>query len=142
MLKIQTDTKDQFIRAHGDEDAGYDIVASEYNVIYPGKSQLISTGLIVAIPKGYVGVIKSRSGLAVKHDIEAGAGVIDPGYRGEVKVLLRNFGTETYGIAPGDKIAQMLILPTYIGPTEFAGSLTETKRGGKGFGSTGYKHGQ
>jgi dUTP pyrophosphatase len=136
-MKVMTSIPNQFKKAH-DDDAGYDIIAAEQAVIYPGKKALISTGLIVAIPKGFVGIIKSRSGLAAKHDLEHGAGVIDSGYRGEVKILIRNFGTEPYGVFPGDKIAQMIILPIFNEEVEFVDSLNETERSKKGFNSTGY----
>lgn len=138
-MKVKTSISNQFKKAHKD-DAGYDILASEYVIVYPGKKALVSTGLTVAIPKGFVGIIKSRSGLAARHDLEHGAGVIDSGYRGEVKVLLRNFGHEPYEIFFGDKIAQMVILPIFDGEVEFVDSLDETERSENGFNSTGYTH--
>ena len=138
ILKIVTDNPNQFIKAHLD-DAGYDIVANE-DITVPGKSQakLISTGLRVKIPNSFVGIIKSRSGLAVKHKLEVGAGVIDSGYTGEIKVLLRNFDIIPYQVKKGDKIAQMVVLPIFTGLVEKVDSLEATDRNSNGFNSTGY----
>lgn len=136
-IKIVTDNPKQFQKAHED-DAGYDLLSSQTVVIPKGCSVLVPTGLYVKLPKQYVGIIKSRSGLAVKHGIEVGAGVIDCGYIGEIKVLLRNFGGATYHINMGDKIAQMLVIPIFQGQVKRVEKLENTTRGSGGFNSTGY----
>jgi deoxyuridine 5'-triphosphate nucleotidohydrolase len=121
--------------------AGYDITAAHFLQIPPGGSgRLVSTGLHVALPPNTVGIIKSRSSLAAKFDVEVGAGVIDEDYRGEVKVLLRNFGSEPFQVVAGMRIAQMVIIPIFKErgqqiPTRDL--LSETERGEAGFGSTG-----
>lgn len=123
--------------------AGYDLTANEDVLIEPGgAAHLVGTGLRLALPHGTVGIIKSRSSMAAKHNLEAGAGVIDEDYRGEVKVLLRNFGKSTVLISPGMRIAQLLVLPVVVdaepvGPLESLTMLPETERGEGGFGSTG-----
>lgn len=123
--------------------AGYDITANEEVRIGPGgAAHLVGTGLRLALPHGTVGIIKSRSSMAAKYNLEAGAGVIDEDYRGEVKVLLRNFGETSALILPGMRIAQLLVLPVVlgaepVGPLESLAMLPETERGEGGFGSTG-----
>ena len=133
---ILTDIPKQCKRAHK-YDAGYDILSSIDTVIPPKDKAIINTGLVVYIPQGCVGILKSRSGLAVKHDIEVGAGVIDYGYTGEVKVVLRNFGNERFIVNTGDKIAQLAVVPLYQDPDNY---LLDDDRGTNGFNSTGYKH--
>lgn len=120
-------------------DAGFDLYAIEGSTMEPGERDMISTGLAVAIPEGFAGIIKPRSGLAVRHGINVLAGVIDSGYRGEVKVVLQN--TDPYTAAdlmPGERIAQLLIVPVpAFRFEEVTGELPETVRGEGGFGSTG-----
>ena len=118
--------------------AGADLHASENHVIFQGESELIGTGVRIAIPNGYEGQVRPRSGLALKHGITVlnSPGTIDSDYRGEVKVLLVNFGDEDYQIKKGDRIAQLVIAPVTQG--QFVpGLLDETDRGSGGFGSTG-----
>lgn len=117
--------------------AGYDLYANQGCNLLPGESCLIGTGIAMEIPDGFVGLIMSRSGSAVKHGIEKGAGVIDSDYRGEVKVLLRNFSNDTFFINPGDRIAQMIIVQYLSLEIEEVERLTSTDRGEGGFGSTG-----
>ena len=143
MLKVKSTLKNQFTKAH-DSDAGYDIIANEEKVIFPGTRELISTDLYMAIPEGWVGIIKSRSGLSSKHSLDIGAGdigagVIDPGYTGEVKVLMINNGDDWYRVRAGDKIAQILIIPCYpSNEVVRVDNLEDTVRGSNGFNSTGY----
>ena len=137
-IKVKTDMEGQFAKHHM-HDAGYDIRCSMKGEIKPFSSLLISTGLYLAIPDGYVGIIKSRSGLSVKHSIDVGAGVVDATYRGEVKVLLRNISDKWFDFEAGDKIAQMVVVPIFQFNTEIVDTLDETARGSKGFNSTGYK---
>jgi dUTP pyrophosphatase len=126
-------------RAHGD-DAGLDLVAAESARLEPGARASVGTGLAVAIPPGHAGLILPRSGLAAKHGIALvnAPGLIDPGYRGELRVLLLNTDREeTFEIEPGDRIAQLLLVPfAAAAPVEVA-ELDETERGLAGFGSSG-----
>lgn len=127
-------------RAHP-TDAGADLHAhlAIPVVLKPGERALISTGVALAIPEGYVGLIHPRSGLAAKHGVTVlnAPGTIDADYRGEIKVCLINHGQETYTVRPGDRIAQLVVqkveLPTF---TEVA-NFHPTQRGANGFGSTG-----
>ena len=118
-------------------DAAFDLEADEDTFVYGYSRKLISTGVRMAIPEGYCGIIKSRSGLAVKNSIEVGAGVVDAGYRGEIKVLLCNYGEDSFYVKPGDRIAQLLIVPVPAVTLEVVEDLDETTRSDKGFGSTG-----
>lgn len=118
-------------------DAGADLRASvDATVPARGKS-LIPTGIRLALPPGYVGLIWPRSGLAVDHALDCGAGVIDSQYRGEIKVLLFNHGDADYHVKSGDRIAQLLIQK--VETVEFIpiDDLDQTARGEAGFGSTG-----
>jgi deoxyuridine 5'-triphosphate nucleotidohydrolase len=121
--------------------AGFDLRAAEDRRLPPGgAATLVRTGIALALPTDSVGIIKSRSSLAARHDIEVGAGVIDADYRGEVSVLLRNFGTSAYDVREGDRIGQLVVLPLQpLGPPrqESMAQLGETQRGAGGFGSTG-----
>jgi len=107
--------------------------------INPGETAAAPTGIAVAIPEGYEGQVRARSGLALKHSIGIinAPGTIDRDYRGEVKVLLTNFGTKPYVIEPGERIAQLVIAP--VARAEFAEvkELKGTERGEGGFGHTG-----
>lgn len=124
-----------------DDAAGMDLRAAltEVKILYPGERALIPTGLTMALPAGYEAQIRPRSGLAFKHGITMlnSPGTIDADYRGEVKVLAINHGTESFQIEHGDRIAQMVIAPvTRLGVKETE-ELPDTKRGSGGFGSTG-----
>jgi dUTP pyrophosphatase len=125
-------------QAH-EHDAGYDLFASENVQIKPGERASVGTGIAMAIPENHAGLVLPRSGLAMRHGIALvnSPGLIDSGYRGEVRVLLLNTDArEAFEIEVGDRIAQLLV--TAVEPTEFveAGSLSETARGEAGFGST------
>lgn len=122
-------------RAH-EADAGYDLRSPIRDRLYAGEALTIDTGVHVAIPVGYAGFLKSKSGLNVKHDI-VGEGVIDSGYTGSIRVKLYNHGRESYVIEKGDKISQLVILPIYTPDLELVSDLDETERGDGGFGSTG-----
>ena len=119
-------------------DAGFDLRAAESLVIEPGAQALISTGLHLAIPIGWVGIVKDRSSMASKR-VYTHAGVIDASYRGEVKVLASNHGSAGYQIQAGDKVAQLLVVQvlTAASPVADLASLGDTSRGAGGFGSTG-----
>lgn len=122
-------------RAHS-ADAGYDLRSPIKCRLYAGEAVVIDTGVHVEIPVGYAGMLKSKSGLNVKHDI-VGEGVIDSGYTGSIRVKLYNHGSESYMIEVGDKISQLVILPIIIPELELVEELEETDRGNNGFGSTG-----
>jgi dUTP pyrophosphatase len=126
-------------RAH-EHDAGWDLRASEPAVIGPGERASVGTGIAVAIPEGCAGLVLPRSGLAARHGVTLtnAPGLIDAGYRGEVRVLLLNTDrSEPFEIAAGDRIAQLVVVG--VPEVEFAeaDSLTETARGAGGFGSSG-----
>jgi len=120
-----------------DHDAGFDLRAREEVVIHPGEHHAVKTGLKVGIPKGHVGLIWDRSGLAAKYRITTLAGVIDSSYRGEIGVVLCNLGVESFHVEKGMRIAQMIIQPYVTALIEEVDELDETTRGEGGFGSTG-----
>ena len=120
-------------------DAGMDLYACEKAVIAPQERTLIATGIAMAIPIGYVGLIWDKSGIATKHGLKTMAGVIDSGYRGEVKILIHNLSDKPYTVEAGTKIAQMLIQPVEQKKIVEVEELDETTRGEDGFGSTGIK---
>jgi dUTP pyrophosphatase len=125
--------------AHGpQEDAGLDLRAVERAVLEPGTPRMVSTGLCIELPPGYEAQIRPRSGLAAKHAITLpnSPATIDPGYRGEIRVILLNLGREPYEIQPGDRIAQMVIA-RYEAIEWEEGELNESRRGEGGFGSSG-----
>jgi dUTP pyrophosphatase len=116
--------------------AGADLRAAEAVTLAPGARAAVPTGISLEIPAGHVGLVWPRSGLAVRHGIDTLAGVIDSDYRGEVKVVLVNHGTEPVAIAAGDRIAQLLVQP--VARVRFTrAALAPTGRGAGGFGSTG-----
>lgn len=127
-------------KAH-DADAGFDLFSPADFVVGPTivnqvGSATIDTGVHIAIPFGYVGMIKSKSGLNVKHGLTA-EGVVDSGYTGSIKVKLYNHSDTPYEIHKGDKITQLVILPVPFVKLSLVDSLEETERGAGGFGSTG-----
>lgn len=122
-------------RAH-DADAGYDLRSPAAYTLRCLDSVVIDTGVHVQIPLGFVGMLKSKSGLNVLHDI-VGEGVIDSGYTGSIRVKLYNNGMNDYAIACGDKISQLVILPIITPDLELVNNLDETERGSNGFGSSG-----
>jgi len=120
-----------------DGSAGADLRALADAVLEPGQRAAVPTGVRLQIPAGHVGLIWPRSGLAVRHGIDTMAGVIDSDYRGEVAVLLLNWGREPYTIRRGDRIAQLVLAPVARARIEIAEALTATARGEGGFGHTG-----
>lgn len=115
--------------------AGFDLYANAAKSIAGGQRALVSTGIACAIPEGWVGIIKPRSSLAMQ-EITVDAGVIDSDYRGEVKVLLVNHGYGAFRVDPGDRIAQMVVVP-HMSKAEAVNNLDDTDRGDGGWGSTG-----
>jgi dUTP pyrophosphatase len=125
--------------AHGpDEDAGMDLRALSPATLAPNVAQAVPTGLSIELPPGYEAQLRPRSGLALKHAITIpnAPATIDPGYRGEIKVILLNLGKENYEIHPGDRIAQMVIAK-YEAIEWEESDLSTSVRGEGGFGSSG-----
>ena len=118
-------------------DAGWDLYASEDAIIDPSKTELISTDISFAIPDGYVGLIWDRSGMAAKRGLHRFAGVIDSGYRGEVKVCLWNSADKYCIIHAGERIAQIIFQEVPQFSLKEVASLDDTERGEGGFGSSG-----
>lgn len=121
--------------------AGFDLLAavSEDLVLQPGKRAMVPTGLAMAIPRGFEGQVRPRSGLAAKNGITVlnSPGTVDADYRGEVKVILINHGDEPFTITRGLRIAQMIIAPAMQASLTEVTTLDATQRGAGGFGSTG-----
>lgn len=117
-------------------DAGWDLRTPVDAVVKARDHVVIDTGVKVAIPKGYVGMLQSKSGLMIKHGIISD-GTIDSGYTGTIAVRLDNLNNEDYIFCTGDKITQLVIYPIFIDEMEEATRLTETERGENGFGSSG-----
>jgi len=127
------------VYAHGPaEDAGLDLRAAEDVMLPAGTPQLVSTGLAIELPAGYEAQIRPRSGLALKHAITLpnSPATIDPGYRGEIRVILLNLGKEDYAVHRGDRIAQMIVA-RYESVEWEEGELGDSARGTGGFGSSG-----
>jgi len=125
--------------AHGpSEDAGMDLHAVIAVALEPGQTVLVPTGIAIELPPGYEAQIRPRSGLALKYSITLpnSPATIDPGYRGEIRVILLNLGRETFVIEPGERIAQMVIA-RYEAVEWEEGELTNSVRGEGGFGSSG-----
>lgn len=118
------------------DDAGYDLAASMKLVIPPRGRALVPTRLRVALPKGYYGQIFPRSSLAVE-GIDTSGGVIDAGYRGEIKIIVINATDKEYVVQPGQRIAQLVVIKLYEGEAVRVDDLDRTERGEKGFGSSG-----
>ena len=116
-----------------------DAIGSWPLIIRPGDRHAVPTGLAMAIPRGFEGQVRPRSGLALKSGITClnTPGTVDSDYRGEVKVILINLGAEDFTVRRGDRIAQMVIAPVIQAAVAEIGDLDETARGAGGFGSTG-----
>ena len=121
--------------------AGMDVVSAEDLTLEPGQRHAVATGFAIAIPAGYEVQVRPRSGLALKHGISClnSPGTIDADYRGEVKVILANLGSDPFPIARGDRIAQLVPAPVQHARWEEVDELDETARGAGGFGSTGIR---
>lgn len=125
-------------RAHSD-DAGWDLVTSVDVELEPGDRSAVPTGMAVAIPPGHAGLVLPRSGHARRHGIAVvnGPGLIDPGYRGEISVLLINHGSDPVTFTRGERIAQLVIVAVPEVTWRETSSLDDTDRGAGGFGSSG-----
>jgi dUTP pyrophosphatase len=119
--------------------AGFDIQSVEDVTIQPGALHAVATGLAMAIPEGFEGQVRPRSGLALKHGVTVlnAPGTIDSDYRGEVKVILVNHGREPFQVRRGDRVAQLVVAPVPAVRFERVETLSDSERGVGGFGSTG-----
>jgi dUTP pyrophosphatase len=119
--------------------AGMDVLAAEDVVLPPGGRHAVATGFALAIPEGFEVQVRPRSGLALKHGISLPntPGTIDSDYRGELKIIMINLGTDDFAIARGDRIAQLVLAPVVLARWEEVAELDDTARGAGGFGSTG-----
>lgn len=124
---------------HYGEDCGIDLMSRDQYTLQPGEYKLIKTGLKIAIPQGYGGFVYPRSGLALKKGITVlnADGVIDPGYRGELGVILINHSTSEFQINKNDRIAQLIIHKTFEIEWKEVNELSKSKRSSGGFGHTG-----
>lgn len=122
-------------RAHA-TDAGLDLFSREFAIVEGGGSYKFDTGVHIAIPAGYVGMVKAKSGLNTNHNITC-TGVVDAGYTGSIAVKLYNHGTDNLIVDPGMKIAQLVILPIITPDLRVVNGMQKTDRGDNGFGSTG-----
>ena len=120
-------------------DAGMDLYSAEEFVLKPGERKTVRTGIQMAIPKGFVGLVWDKSGLASNHGIKTMAGVVDSSYRGEVCVVLKNLGEKEFKVEKNTKIAQMLIQPVESRKIVEVDELDQTSRGKGAWGSTGLK---
>ena len=118
-------------------DAGYDLYALHGVTVQKHCHKLIKTGISMAIPEGYVGLIWPRSGMAYKHGIDVFAGVIDSSYRGDIGVILYNSQYSDYNVEQGDRIAQIVFQKVKDFDLQLVDNLDDTKRGSGGFGSSG-----
>lgn len=119
-------------------DLGYDLFCTEDIVIYAGETKLVSTGIAIQFPEGYGGIIRDRSSVATKRGLFVVAGVIDNGYTGEIKVALYNSTESVDKIYAGEKIAQLILIPTVNFPVEDVEEISSSDgRNANGFGSTG-----
>ncbi len=138
ILKVKKLSSDSVLPSYAHPgDAGLDMFANEKVKILPGQAVKIKTGISVEIPKGYVGLVWDKSGMATNHKLKKLSGVIDSGYRGEVLLSLINLSNVTYILEKGHKVSQMLIQKVETVKIKEVKNLSETKRGKGGFGSTG-----
>lgn len=142
ITRLSAATNDVPLPAYATEgSAGMDIRAAVETdmTVPPGETVLVPTGFAIAVPPGYEAQVRPRSGLAIKHGVGVlnSPGTIDSDYRGEVRIILSNFGKEPFVIRRGERIAQMVIAPFVRAEWEELGSLEDTQRGAGGFGHTG-----
>ena len=136
-LKIKRLNSEAKLPSYGHSgDAGLDLYSAVDHVLAPASVFAVPTGIKMAIPRGYVGLVWDKSGISLK-GVHRLAGVVDAGYRGEIQVVMVNLGREPFEIKPGMKIAQMLIQPVVSVSVIETDELDDTSRGEGGFGSTG-----
>ena len=137
-LRIKRLSEDAILPTRGSSGAvGYDLYSIDECIIPNSCRCLVRTGIAMVLPHGVYGRVAPRSGLSVKHGVHVGAGVIDPDYTGEVKVLLFNHGDAPLTIKKGDRIAQLILERCETPEIVEIGKIQETERGDGGFGSTG-----
>lgn len=137
-LKVRRVSPDATLPTRGSVGAvGYDLYSAVDTHVGPGERVIVNTGISISLPPGVYARVAPRSGLSVKHGIQTGAGVVDPDYTGEVKVILFNHGNAMFDIKQGDRIAQLILEKCDTPPVEEVYSLDDTERGASGFGSTG-----
>jgi len=122
-----------------EHDAALDLRTNEEGIIKPGETKTFGTGLAFEIPKGHAGLVWDRSGLAAKSSIHTMAGVVDSGYRGEIRIVLKNLGSDDFKIEKGMRIAQLVVQPVLNVNVVEVEELEDTERGATGFGSSGLK---
>ena len=120
-------------------DVGLDLRAEEAVSLAPYEQKAVKTGIALEIPEGHVGLIRDRAGIITKMGIHTAAGTFDPAYRGEISVVLINFGEESVSVEPGMRIAQIIIIPVTKVKIKEVKDLGKTERHDRGFGSTGMK---
>ena len=137
-LKVKKIHKDAVLPSRAHEfDAGLDLYSTQDLDLLPSERKQIKTGIAMAIPEGYAGLIWDKSGLSFKHGLKVFGGVIDSGYRGEVRVIIANTSQTKYEVKKGQKIAQLLIQKVELMSVVESDLLSDTQRGIDGFGSTG-----
>ncbi|KAA0258070.1 dUTP diphosphatase [Deferribacter autotrophicus] len=138
-IKLKCLEKDLVPEYKSSGSSGMDLRSRVDVVIPSGKFKLIPTGVYVELPDGYEAQVRPRSGLALKHGITVlnTPGTIDSDYRGEIKVILVNFGNDDFQVKRGDRIAQLVVAEVIRAEVEIVDEITETERGDGGFGSTG-----
>lgn len=140
VLEVKKITKDAVLPKYSmPTDVGLDLVCIENTSFMPSEKKEVKTGLMIKIPKGYVGLIRDRAGIVSKINLQTVAGTFDSGYRGELTVILANLGDVEVEIEKGMKIAQLVIVPFEKVDVKLVDDMDETERGDKGFGSTGLK---
>lgn len=118
------------------DDAGLDLYSLEDAILSPSEGKVVSTGIAIALPSAHVGLVMDRSSMA-KKGVKTAGGIIDAGYRGELKIVLWNLSKEAIRVARGERIAQLLIVPIQTPAVVEVSELTDSQRGDKGFGSSG-----
>lgn len=139
MLRVEVVEGGQVGHAATAGSAGLDLYARESSAIGPGGRVLVPCGIRAAIPQGYCGMVCSRSGMALRWGVVVlnAPGIIDSDYRGEIGAILQNAGAEVFHVKPGDRVAQLLIVPIAMMEIGIVEGLDSTDRGTGGFGSTG-----
>jgi dUTP pyrophosphatase len=141
ILKVKKFSRDVCLPEYAlSSDVGLDLRANETVSLAPFEQKTVKTGIAIQIPEGHVGLIRDRAGITTKMNVHTAAGTFDPAYRGEVSVVLINFGDETVEVEKGMRIAQMIILPVIKVKVKGVDKLDITDRYDRSFGSTGIKH--
>ena len=122
-----------------DSDVGFDLKAIEDVSIFPFEQKEVRTGIVIEVPKGYVGLVRDRAGIVQKMNVHTVAGTFDSGFRGEVSIILVNMNDKTVEIEKGMRIAQIILMPVVRAKIIEVKKLSDTERGERSFGSTGMK---